>query len=341
MSSKTGCLLYSCLIRPLLFCLDPERAHETAVNLLEIFQKSKWICRLLQKICSGPERPVKVAGLSFPNPVGLAAGFDKDCRVPKVSACLGFGFLELGTVTLRPQDGNPKPRLFRIPEKGAILNRMGFNNIGAEAAASNLKHIGPAGIPVGINIGKNADCALDDAPANYAGALKILYPYADYFSLNISSPNTRDLRRMHEPMRLRALLDSVLSAGGRKKPLFIKISPDISSEELGSVAEIALEYKTGIIATNTTTSRRGLDRRWESEEGGVSGSPLKSLSNSVLSKIRKITAGRIPIIGAGGVADAESFEEKLSLGADLVQLYTGFIYEGPFTVKKLLTEGRC
>lgn len=330
--------MYSCLIRPLLFQLDPERAHETAVNLLEILQKSKWICRAVRKICAGPGRPVKVAGLSFPNPVGLAAGFDKDCRIPKISACLGFGFLELGTVTLRPQNGNPKPRLFRIPEKSAILNRMGFNNIGAGAAARNLERTGSAGIPVGINIGKNADCSLDDAPANYAGALKILYPYADYFSLNISSPNTRDLRRMHEPGRLRALLESVLAVTGGKKPLFIKISPDIGPEELESVAEIALEYKIGIIATNTTTSRQGLDRCWEGEEGGISGLPLKSLSNSVLSKIGKITAGRIPIIGVGGVSDAQSFEEKLKLGADLVQLYTGFIYEGPFTIKKLLKK---
>ncbi len=324
------------IIKPVLFKLDPETAHSAVISLLSIVQKSPVLGGLCSAVFSGPDIPLTVAGIKFKNPVGLAAGYDKDCRVPFALACLGFGFVELGTITLRPQPGNLRPRLFRLVKHEAILNRMGFNNIGAEQAAKNLEKRGLPGIPLGINIGKNADCGLDDAPQNYAAAVKILKDYADYIAVNISSPNTAGLRSLHEPERLKKLLDEVLAAAGGK-PVFVKIAPDLAEDCLETAVHTAVRYGAGIIAANTTLSREGLEEHWRRQEGGLSGRPLRELSDGILAKTAKIAGGKIPIIGCGGIFSGVCAKRKLSMGADLVQVYTGLIYEGPFLIKNILT----
>ncbi|HAH32685.1 MAG TPA: dihydroorotate dehydrogenase (quinone) [Elusimicrobia bacterium] len=331
--------LYRKLVRRLLFGFNPELAHNAAIRSAGVLQSFKLANLITELLSKAKDFPVSVAGLKFKNPVGLAAGFDKDCEVPKFLSRLGFGFLELGTVTLRPQNGNPKPRLFRISEKKALINRMGFNNAGAYQAARSLERLLPLDIPVGINIGKNADCSLALAPKNYLEALKILYPYGDYFAVNISSPNTLQLRELHQKEKLESLLDPMLDfASGQKikKPFFIKISPDLEASELESAVSTAVSRGFGLIASNTTTRRDGLPQRWQNHEGGLSGALLKKLADQILKKTAMLAAGRVPIIGVGGVCDGPSAIKKLRLGADLVQVYSGLIYEGPFLVKEIL-----
>ncbi|MCX5786002.1 MAG: quinone-dependent dihydroorotate dehydrogenase [Elusimicrobia bacterium] len=331
--------LYRKLVRRLLFGMNPELAHNTAIRTASVLQGFKLANLITELLSKAKQFPVAAAGLKFKNPIGLAAGFDKDCEVPKFISRLGFGFLELGTVTLRPQNGNPKPRLFRISEKKALINRMGFNNVGAYQAARSLERLLPLDIPIGINIGKNADCSLALAPKNYLEALKILYPYGDYFAVNISSPNTLQLRELHQKEKLERLLDPLLEfASGQKtkKPFFIKISPDLEAAELESVVSTAVARGFGLIAANTTIKREGLPLRWQSREGGLSGKPLKALADETLKKTAILAAGRVPIIGVGGVFDGRSAVEKLRLGADLVQIYSGLVYEGPFLVKEIL-----
>ncbi len=322
-------------VRPLLFAMEPERAHERVTGLLSMCQRSELALSALHRFCSGPSMPVEVAGLRFPNPIGLAAGFDKDARLVLAAASLGFGFVEVGTVTPRPQEGNPRPRVFRYPGREALVNRLGFNNAGAEAAARRLAAT-PRGIPVGVNVGKSATTPLDEAANDYVQAMDALHPHADYFTLNISSPNTAELRRLHEPSRLAALLDAVAGFLARKgpKPLFLKLSPDAGDAELENAARAALDYKLGLIATNTTVDRTGMEGL---ESGGLSGRPLASRATSVLRKLKALTGGRVPLIGVGGIFTVEDARERLAAGADLVQVYTGLIYRGPGLVRELLS----
>ncbi|MEA3306401.1 MAG: quinone-dependent dihydroorotate dehydrogenase [Elusimicrobiota bacterium] len=331
--------LYKQIIRRLLFLINPELVHDAMISFAVFFQRFDFICSLIGFICKVKVEPIEIKGIKFPNRVGLAAGFDKDCSAAKIISKVGFGFLELGTVTLRPQPGNPKPRLFRLPEEGAIINRMGFNNIGAIAAAKNLEKMGRIDIPIGINIGKNADCPLEEAASNYLESLEILYPYGDYFTLNISSPNTKGLRTLHESDKLKNLIEPILNfvnSKTEKKPVFIKISPDIEISDLENISRAAREMGFGLIATNTTIRRDSLKKDYKDMEGGLSGRPLKELSNDILKKTINIAGGKIPIMASGGIVNSEAAAKKLELGADLVQVYTGLIYEGPFFVKDIL-----
>ncbi|OGS44101.1 MAG: dihydroorotate dehydrogenase (quinone) [Elusimicrobia bacterium RIFOXYB2_FULL_62_6] len=332
--------LYKKLVRDLLFKFDPETVHDAMIKSVGTLQDMSAAARAIELIARSRDLPVTVAGIRFKNPIGLAAGFDKNCEAPRILSKIGFGFLELGTVTLRPQVGNPRPRMFRAREHKGIINRLGFNNAGAYEAARKLERLLPVGIPVGLNIGKNADCSLDDAPKNYLEALKTLYPYGDYFTLNVSSPNTLRLRELHNKERLSRLIGPVLDfiAGASvKKPLFIKIAPDLEEAELNEVAETALQNNLGLIATNTTVRRDHLPEMWRSCEGGLSGVPLRDLSNETLRKLAKLTGGRVPLIGVGGIFDGPSAVQKFRLGADLIQVYSGLIYEGPLLVKNILT----
>lgn len=332
--------LYRKFLRRLLFAFDPETIHDVVVSGSRTLQSVEPARLLVKLLMRGRDMPLTVAGLRFKNPVGLAAGFDKNCEIPLILAGLGFGFLELGTITLRPQNGNPRPRLFRLREQQGIINRMGFNNAGAYEAARRLEELGPAGIPLGLNIGKNADCPLDEAPKNYLEAMRVLYPFGDYFALNISSPNTLQLRELHRKERLARLLDPLVDfmhGEKAKKPLFIKIAPELEDAELEDLVATAVERGLGLIATNTTVKRGHVSERWRSYEGGLSGLPLREISNAMLKRVTALAGRRIPVIGSGGICDGASAAEKLRLGADLVQVYSGLIYEGPFLVRDILS----
>lgn len=320
--------------KSLLFALDPEQAHNVVRGSLKVLQAAG-LAPWLRASNPVPDKPVEVAGLKFRNPVGLAAGFDKNAEMIPALAALGFGFIEAGTLTRRPQHGNPKPRLFRHPEREAIVNRMGFNNVGVEAAARALEKTEHPGVPLGLNIGKAAATALEDSPKEYAECAAILRPVSDYLVLNISSPNTADLRRLHEPDRLKALLDAVLSAvaAGESKPVFLKVSPDATDQELSGVAALAVSYKVGLIATNTTLDRAGLTSL---EAGGLSGKPLKARADAVLKRLKQETQGRVPLIGVGGILSAADARDKFEAGADLVQVYTGLVYRGPGLVREIV-----
>ncbi len=312
-----------------LFTLDPEAAHGLSIAGLKSGLLS----------CHGPAVDkrllVKVAGLEFPNPIGLAAGYDKNAEVPEAILKLGFGFTEVGTLTPRPQSGNPKPRLFRLVEDQAVINRMGFNNEGHAAALPRLQRINKKAI-VGVNIGANKDS--EDRIADYVAGIRTFYSVARYFTANISSPNTPGLRNLQDRESLDALLNAVLTArdeeagkAGFTIPVFLKIAPDLSEEGLDDIAEVALARGLdGLIVSNTTLRREGLkDQRQAGEAGGLSGLPLFELSTIILAKMRKRVGPDIPIIGAGGVHDAKTAAEKIRAGADLVQLYSCMVYEGP------------
>ena len=331
--------MYRQLLRKIFFSFDPETVHDAVMRSAKTLQSIEPARLVIEMLTRAKDMPVTVAGMKFRNPIGLAAGFDKNCEAPHLLARLGFGFLELGTITFRAQNGNPRPRLFRLGAHKGIINRMGFNNVGAYEAARRLEKLGPAGVPVGINIGKNADCSLEEAPKNYLDTLKIVYPFCDYVALNISSPNTLQLRALHQKERLARLLDPALdfiNGAGVKKPLFVKIAPELEEAELEALVATAVERGLGLIATNTTIRREHLPARWHSYEGGLSGLPLRDISNEMLKKVSELAAGRVPIIGVGGVSDGPSAAEKFRLGADLVQVYSGLIYEGPFLVRDIL-----
>lgn len=285
----------------------------------------------------------RVFGLTFENPIGLAAGFDKDAEAPSAALRLGFGFVEIGTVTPRPQPGNPRPRLFRLPAERAVVNRMGFNNAGAEAAARRL-----AALPkerrqglIGVNIGKNKDS--EDAAADYAACTRILAPHADYLVINVSSPNTPGLRALQSPDSLRRLIAATRAAAtkaGSEPPLLVKIAPDLTGPDLAALAEVArAEALAGLIVSNTTIGRpEGLRGAAAQEPGGLSGAPLFRASTEVLAEVYRLTDGRIPLVGVGGIASAADAYAKIRAGASLVQLYTALVYEGPDLIGRLIRD---
>ncbi|MDX9990564.1 MAG: quinone-dependent dihydroorotate dehydrogenase [Anaerolineales bacterium] len=332
------------LLRPLLFKLDPELAHALTLNLVRLAGRIPLSRGMLASIFMPPEKPVQAFGLTFKNPVGLAAGYDKDCQALAGLSALGFGHLELGTVTPRPQPGNPKPRIFRLIEQEAVINRMGFPGRGMDYAAASLLRSGGQRKEtlIGINLGKNKDTALEAAAEDYIGLMRTFAPQADYLAINISSPNTVGLRRLQGREMLEGLLKELSAERSRlpvQPPLLVKIAPDLSDEELDDAVGAILDAgMDGIIATNTTLSREGLAGPLRAETGGLSGRPLTGLSDSVLRKVVARVNGRIPVIGVGGVTSPADAKRKLDLGAALVQVYTGMIYSGPGLVKQIVQQ---
>ena len=332
--------LYERVVRPWFFKRDSEIAHELGVKAMAALGTLAPVCRALEawhRLPGAQYRPVEAFGLNFPNAVGLAAGFDKNARAWPAAAALGFGHVEVGTVTALAQLGNPAPRMFRYPAEEAVINRMGFNNEGAEKVAARLAKQAPVGrrrIPVGINLGKSNVATLDEAVADYLLSFTRLAGLADYVVLNVSSPNTPDLRKLQDEGRLRELLRAVSAAnrarGADRRPLLLKIAPDLTWGQIDTVLEVIADHSLdGIIATNTTLARPG--RLAEvGEAGGLSGAPLRVRSTQVVNYIARATAGRLPIIAAGGITDTASAGEKLDAGATLVQVYTGMIYRGPW-----------
>lgn len=337
--------MYKFLIKPVLFLFDPEKIHHVIFGILRMkgsIPGFKSLVRLFfdyQK----PHLERTLFGLTFKNPVGLAAGFDKDAKLIDELACFGFGFIEIGTLTPKPQPGNDKPRLFRLPEDQALINRMGFNNEGVSVAVERLKKR-KSRVIVGGNIGKNKATPNEQALNDYAYCIDALYPVVDYFVVNVSSPNTPGLRELQEKEPLRKLLTFVRSKIDSKlaaKPVLLKIAPDLTVEQLDDVIEILKETNMdGVIATNTTISREGLTTSREVIEqigsGGLSGKPLTKHATEVIRYLRKQLGPDFPIIGVGGIMDEQDAIEKLKAGADLIQLYTGFVYEGPGIVKRIL-----
>jgi dihydroorotate dehydrogenase len=286
-----------------------------------------------------------VFGVRFPNPVGLAAGMDKDGRALPAWAALGFGFVEVGTVTRHPQPGNPRPRLFRLRSSEAIINRMGFNNAGAQTLAARLERLGPLSVPLGISLGKSKITPVEEAVEDYCASLRALYRHGDYFAVNISSPNTPGLRSLQDRTALTELLGELnstaaeLSRGGAAKPILVKIAPDLTDSAIGELLEVCAEHDvSGLIATNTTLGRSGLaeaDAGLADEAGGLSGRPLATRARDVVQFVSKETDGKLPIIGVGGIFSADDARRMVDAGASLVQVYTGFIYEGPGLVRRI------
>jgi len=338
--------MYTHLIRPLLFRLDPERAHDFSIASLSRIARIPGALALLRQAYGHrvPDLPVEVMGLRFPNPLGLAAGLDKDARCIEALSALGFGYLELGTVTPRPQPGNPPPRMFRLPEREAIINRMGFNSRGIGNFLDNIARAEHQ-VPLGINLGKNATTALEDAAADYVSGLKQLYLYADYFTINISSPNTRNLRDLQSSDALGGLLAAIAAARrelidtfGRRVPIAVKIAPDIDDMQVPGIIALLLEHGIdAVIATNTTISRSGVEDLPHAEEnGGLSGQPLTVRADEVVRRLYTESRGRIPIIGVGGIGSAEQAWQRLVAGADLLQLYSALIYRGPGLIGEIV-----
>ena len=316
------------LARPALFAIDPERAHRLTVRALALAGRR------------GPPAAgalaIDVAGLGFPNPLGMAAGFDKDAEVPDQLLGLGFGFAEVGSITPRPQAGNPRPRLFRLVEDRAVINRMGFNNGGAEVARDRLvRRAGRPGI-VGINIGANKDS--EDRIADYVTMTRVMAPLASYLAVNISSPNTPGLRALQDEGALTGLLDAVIEARGTAgPPVFLKVAPDLESGDIDAIARIALDRKLGaLIVSNTTITRPALLSANARETGGLSGAPLRDLAQQRLRDFRKATGGAIPLVGVGGIASAEDAWARIRAGASLVQLYSAMVYGGPGLPRRIL-----
>jgi dihydroorotate dehydrogenase len=335
------------LIRPLLFALDAETSHGLSFRLLQLFYLvpgvRTWVRYYFKQ--RTPALPVTVMGLHFSNPIGLAAGLDKNAQHIAPLSDFGFGGLELGTVTPRPQPGNPRPRLFRLPHQAALINRMGFNNVGVEAFLQNLQRQDRP-CPIGINIGKNKDTPLEHAIEDYLIALRAVYAHADYVTVNISSPNTADLRELQGEENLDALL-RVLKAEqavlarihGRYVPIALKIAPDLTDDQIAAIAKRVQEHRfDAVIATNTTITRPGLEHEPRATEtGGLSGRPLKPLATEVIRKLYRQLQGQIPIIGVGGVENADDAWDKLVAGADLIQIYSALIYQGPAVVRDIVT----
>ncbi len=375
--------IYQSSIRPLLFSAlkaDPEWLHQQTLRLLGWLARTsdrpptQWIQAQLQQSCSLSDARLEQTlwGLKFPNPLGLAAGFDKDGVAARIWGALGFGFAELGTVTFHAQPGNPRPRLFRLTEDQAALNRMGFNNHGAEALAARLSYVssqrsvltpplphltkgGLGGsdnrqqttekIPIGINLGKSKVTPLEEAAADYLGSFRLLQDWGGYFVVNVSSPNTPGLRSLQDAAQLGLILDALQQVNQGSKPILVKIAPDLEWEAIADVLNLAQTHQlSGIIATNTTIRRDILKtqiiettgKSVSEEAGGISGAPLRQRSTEVIRFIHQQTQGQLPIIGVGGIFTAEDAWEKITAGASLIQVYTGWVYEGPWMVRRIL-----
>ncbi len=333
------------LLKQFLFLFSPEKAHKLALQLFGLGLAIPGISHLLSYIYKpDTHKPVKFCGLTFKNPVGLAAGFDKNGEYIQAMAALGFGFIEVGTVTPVPQIGNPQPRLFRLPKDEALINRMGFNNKGVDYLVEQLKSLPKLDVIIGGNIGKNKITPNDEAINDYKICFKKLHPHVDYFVVNVSSPNTPNLRDLQEKEPLKALLQSVKQENETfetQKPILLKIAPDLTQGQIDDVIEIVTQVGIdGIIATNTTIDRSNLKTTDTAIEqignGGLSGKPVQVRSTEVINYINQKSNGSIPIIGVGGINSPASAQEKLTAGASLVQLYTGFIYQGPGIVKRLV-----
>lgn len=342
MSLTSAC--YERLLRPILFRIDPEGAHHFALNCLRQAPQIPGALALLRSFAPPPQ-PRTLFGLNFPNPVGLAAGFDKNAVAIPAWEALGFGFVEIGTVTAQPQPGNPTPRIFRYPQQSALINRLGFNNDGADVIAARLRQLRESprrpSIPIGVNLGKSKVTPLEEAPADYLYSFRQLHPVADYLVLNVSSPNTPGLRSLQEHSALVALLRAISDENARlpaPKPILLKIAPDLSDESLQEIVGAVEEFRlAGLVATNTTLDHSVLAGATD-ETGGLSGLPLRARSTAVVRLLRSRT--RLPIIGVGGISDAASASEKFEAGAELLQIYTGLIYRGPGLLREIAAADR-
>jgi len=334
------------LFRPVLFRFAPERVHEATLYLLNLIGRLTPLRTLLSSIFSVSRSPVDAFGLTFANPLGLAAGYDKDGLAWRGLASLGFGHIEIGTITPRPQPGNPRPRIFRLVEDRALINRMGFPGRGADFVAKQLQSSRPNDLIVGANLGINKDTHLDHAVEDYLILMRVLSPLADYLAINVSSPNTLGLRRLQAKEALNALLSTINQERrehevslGKSIPVLVKLSPDLSQSELDDALDVILSTEMdGVIATNTTTQREGLKSKFAHETGGLSGEPLSERSTQVVRWIYQRTMGKVPIIGSGGVMRTSDVQAKLDAGAVLVQVYTGLVYNGPGFVKRVFSE---
>ncbi len=334
------------LARPFLFSMDAEAAHEFTLDNLARLQNTPLQCTFAQ---ARIQDPVTLAGLRFPNRVGLAAGLDKNARCIDAFCAMGFGFAEVGTVTPKGQTGNPKPRMFRLPQKNALINRLGFNNEGLDAFLTNVQRATfrkkARGLPMllGLNIGKNAATPIEQATSDYLIALDGVYPHADYVTVNISSPNTKNLRALQSDEALDALLSAVAARRealaaqhGRRVPIFVKIAPDLDADQVAVIAATLQRHAMdGVVATNTTISRAAVAGLLHAEEaGGLSGAPVFEASNQVIRQLRAALGPAFPIIGVGGILSADDAVKKIAAGADVVQIYTGLIYQGPVLVRQ-------
>jgi len=354
-------------LRSLLFRLDPETAHRLTLQVIRVAGKIRLSRWMLTQLYKAPARPVQAFGMTFKNPVGLAAGYDKDAVAIRGLAALGFGHLEVGTVTPRPQPGNPSPRVFRLPEDEAVINRMGFPSLGSEFIQKRLnpslrdgfverlippwrknpqKTIQRGDVILGINLGKNKDTPNEEAVLDYLELLQCFARHADYLAINISSPNTVGLRELQGGRALEALLTQIHAqrqleekALEKRLPLLVKLAPDLAEKELDEAVDVLLgTYMDGVIVTNTTLAREGLRSAHGSESGGLSGAPLRLRSEAVLSQVVKRVNGRIPIVSVGGIMNPEDAKRRLELGTALIQMYTGLIYAGPGLVKQILVK---
>ena len=315
------------LIRRALFALDAEAAHEWTSEHIQHLQQIPVLLSIIERVYRTPPKPRMLFGLTFNSPIGIAGGFDKNGTMMPFLAALGFGFLEVGTVTLHPQPGNPRPRLFRYPKEQALINRLGFNNEGADAMAARLRSWKRT-VPVFVNVGKNRDVPLEGAVESYVECYRRVAPHADAAVLNLSSPNTPGLRDLQRPEHLEALLSAIPRVG----PVLIKIAPDLDEGQIAEIASMCAKKADGMICTNTTLDRLpGMN-----EAGGLSGRPLMAKSTRVLARVREVVGPEYPLVGVGGVFTADDVQAKMDAGADLVQIYTSFVYEGPGIVKRLV-----
>ena len=338
-------MFYKLILKPFFFSLDAEKAHHLSFKLTKLFFKLPFVKTITRSVfdLKNTKLEKELFGLTFKNPVGLAAGFDKDGKNIEELGCFGFGFIEVGSVTPKPQEGNDAPRIFRLPKDEAIINRMGFNNEGVEALVERLKKLKKTNIIIGGNIGKNKVTPNEEADRDYIYCFEALFNYVDYFVVNVSSPNTPGLRELQEKEPLMKLLNTLQERNNLKsspKPILLKIAPDLTNEQLDDIVEIVNETKlAGLIATNTTISREGLKTSKSEVErmgaGGLSGKPLKQRSNEVITYLKTKSNNSFPIIGVGGINSPEDAIDKLNAGADLIQLYSGFIYSGPSFVKEI------
>ena len=347
-------LLYRTILRPAVFLQDSEKAHGRIISMLERTSRSRLLTSLLGNLYGSPELPTENFSLDFSNPLGIAAGMDKNGAAVPAWQSIGYGFSEIGGVTLHEQPGNPKPRMFRVTAEKALVNRMGFNNIGAHALQDKLKDWKDRGLwpdsPVGINLGKSKITKLEDAPEDYSGSLEILWKHADFFVINVSSPNTLGLRELQQSEHLNSILSKcqkVNKAQSKKedknqRPILVKIAPELDDNYLGEIIKLIKKHKiSGIVATNTTIERPETDnkkcKKIYDEEGGLSGLPLKDRSTEMIRKIYNMTDGKLPIIGVGGIFTADDAWEKITAGASLIQLYTGLVFEGPGIARNIVS----